>query len=206
MIHHKHKCIFIHINKCAGTSVSLALDMLQVHISAELLFSDELYNDKQFTGWRGWESGQRRNEHNWMPLDDVRKFWHDYFKFTVVRNPWERVVSDYYYCQKIGINSADVTFKEEVERTAQDTSRWKSPCLDWITIDGENQMDMVLRFENLQQDFKTLCERLNVTATLEHKNMTEHKHYTEYYDDETKQIVAEKYAKDIEYFGYKFGE
>ena len=207
MIHHKHKCIFIHINKCAGTSVSLALDMLQTHISAELVFSDDILSDSQNTYWQKWLPDKKLcHQYNWSPLDEIKNYWNDYFKFTVVRNPWDRIVSDLIFCKKQGFVDPARTVRQEVVECMNNRERWKSPCVDWITLGGENQMDMVLKFENLQHDFQALCDRLNISATLPHKNKTEHKHYTEYYDDETRQIVAEKYAKDIEMFGYKFGE
>ena len=66
------------------------------------------------------------------------------------------------------------------------------------------QMDFVGRLENIDADFRALCERLNVKSELNCLNASDHRHYSEYYTDDLREKVASIYAKDIATFGYRF--
>ena len=150
-----------------------------------------------------------------LKLPELQKYW----KFAFVRNPYSRVVSWFSYLTQ-GLN--DQKSKEEhIKEYGADylTGDFKDFCNFapfWVLNnqffhlcdkDENINIDFIGRFENLQEDLNIVCDKIGIPhQQLPYKNKSKHKHYTEYYDEETKQIVAEKCAKDIEYFGYKFGQ
>ena len=65
--------------------------------------------------------------------------------------------------------------------------------------------DYVIRFENLQEDFNKLCDKIGYERMeLPHLNKTKHKEYWEYFDPETNDIFMERYGDDVENLGYTF--
>jgi len=140
-------------------------------------------------------------------------FIEDYFKFAIVRNPFDWVVSWYFYrkTQQNKNNTKDISFKKWLIEENSSAYNIKGIGLslsqyDIINCNADIKIDFIGRYENIQKDFNVICDKIGAPQKqLPHINKSKHKHYTEYYDDETREIVAKKYARDIEYFGYKFG-
>lgn len=141
----------------------------------------------------------------------------DCYKFTFVRNPWDKLVSWYFYhkSQKIYKPKTVEGFQSWVRNNCPhhwvsiDNTKWKGnnplACSEWLTNSHNIHMDFIGRMENIDNDFKAICEAAGVVdVKLPHVNKSSHEHYAEYYDDETRQLVAEAYSEDINRFGYTF--
>jgi hypothetical protein len=73
-----------------------------------------------------------------------------------------------------------------------------------VATGGEVLVDFIGRYENLAADYAVVKERLSLSADLPHTNRSSHGSYRDYYTDETRAIVADRYARDIAHFGYRF--
>ena len=166
--------VFIHIPRTAGTSLRKALDIKKPRLR------------KYWTGII--TLGHKSN----LRLPD------DAFTFSFCRNPYDRAVSMWAFNNKV--RNLDISFTEFCRELDNWTwgHRIRLPQATWV--DG---IDFVGYFENLEEDFGILCDKLGIERRpLPHENATEHGPWQEYYTEETQRIVLSYYAVDFGRFGY----
>jgi hypothetical protein len=210
MLCHDYKCIFVHIPKCGGQSVELAfLGLLGLawENRAPLLLRPTI--DPSF--------GPPRLAHlaasEYVGCGHVTQAqFNSYFKFSFVRNPWDRIVSEYRFRGYQGVeNFRTFVLRELPEPSWSDEYRHIVPQHELLcNPEGDLLVDFVGRFESFQEDFNKVCNRLSISSIiLPHVNRSlqagRHPHYTEYYDDEAREFVGSLYSGDVEMFGYTFG-
>lgn len=225
MISHKHKCIFIHIPKCAGTSIEVALGHFDGHAGRGgqdhrtiRMIEQPYLTFKNCSSIENLKEIMERKKYDYLtkvsnPRNKItvtQQQYESYFKFTIVRNPWARALSwyknvilDEVHRRSYGISTA-MAFKEFLVRfTGRGALRSQ---LYWIKqFDGSIPLDYIGRFENLAADIQTIFNRLELNnVKLPHKNQGVKDDHRKYYDSETYDLVLNHYKDEIDMFGYTF--
>lgn len=141
-----------------------------------------------------------------------KKKYKKYFKFAFVRNPWDRVVSC--YIQKVKRHLMDFVFEECFDNDfdyfvdfldRQDLTIADRHIRLQTALVPFKDIDFLGRFENFHNDLNEVMNILGIhLESIPQKNPSDHLHYSHYYNERTKQIIARKYKKDIEAFAYEF--
>ena len=178
---------FIHINKTGGSSIEKALHVPLIHETA-LTFCERI--------------GKQR--------------WDQRFSFAIIRNPWDRAVSQFHYRQmtgQTGLGNNPLGFKEWLKQVYiqrspdyMDDKKMFLTQAEWVCDEeGRIMVDYIGRFENLQESWDYICVQLQQTRTLlPHVKKSTRGNYRDYYDDESREIIEDYFRQDLKLFGYTF--
>lgn len=229
IISHSHKFIFIKSEKTAGTSVEAVLSEHCRDKDIVVPINDFRHNRNEngefiHRSMNADEEYRKIGQH--VDAMTIRRkvpaeVWNDYFKFSIIRNPWDRTVSDFFWKRrqdpairprKRYYHYIGVPFNELAQIRKLFAQFIKSD--DFVNNDRfyiiENQLcvDFVIRYENLLDDITEVCRGLKLPSiNLPHLKTgfrQKRHHYSEYFDEESEAIVAEKHKNDIRLFGYQF--
>lgn len=214
MISHQHKIIFIHIPKCAGSSIETAFG---INVNDNKLDRENLF---------GWDEQNRLYLQHATPQELIdlklisKKQWESYFKFIIIRNSWDKVMSDFFWFKTTknfkGNLSDYLDAKNDFLRFMQkgDISYrgdHLTPQIDYMYLNSELiKYDKIILFDkdNLNSEFAELAEEINMKKNFFEKKVQVGKknkiHYSTFYTNRMKKQVHNKYKEDIDFFNFKF--
>jgi hypothetical protein len=225
IISHKHKFIFLKARKTAGTSFEMMLSSIcgEKDIITRFLEKDESLRSslgypgaqnvripkKKYTA----QDTRKREKSGYIPrfrshttAAEAKKYidpeiWSSYFKFTLDRNPFDKVVSFYYW------KDGDQKFKDVNEFVKSGTLNILN-SFGLYSLNGIVAVDKVYKFEDFDGALKDLKKRFNLSKDLELPNSTSGirkvKGYKTLLNEESVDILKIMYAREIQLLGYEY--
>ena len=210
ILSHRYRFIFIKTTKTAGTSVEIALSR---HCGPDDIVTPITAIDEPLRREMGGRGPQNHLGSDGTPLfynhisaRDVRELvdddtWRTYFKFCIGRDPWERVVSLYYFRYQLEPRPA---LSEVIEKLAADL-KWRGS--DLYTIDGAVAVDRIVEYGRLAQELEEIRLSLGIPEALRLPRAKDgfrpdRRSYRELLTDAEIEMVGTVMSDEIDLLGY----
>ncbi len=210
IISHKNKFIFFACGKTGSTSIENVLSKYHDGTSVINNIENELARLRR-THSRPYNLKHVRPA--LLKKQFTNEEWKSYFKFSFVRNPWDWVLSNFFYNFPY-LGQTLYRFKMEHFDAIWYFLRIHNQCLysdsyfqsDFVyDQEGASLVDFVGRYETLQDDFNKVCQILKIEPeNLLRLNSSRHLPYKSIYTPETIEAVKIRFSKDIDLLGYTY--
>jgi hypothetical protein len=205
--------IFVHIPKTGGTSMMRALE--ERAKKDDILIGDTPKAKRRrrrlgrvTTAGRLWKHSTLADIDGLLSPDEIDEA----FVFTLVRNPWDRIVSYYHWLQEQGFDHPAVTLAKKVDFStflntpATQASMRAAPYGHYVTnAQGREVCDAFIRLEHFAKDGAALWSHLGFRLDLPVNNQsTRDRDYRSYYSEHDSALVESLCAQDIARFGYAY--
>lgn len=229
IISHKYKFIFLKTIKTAGTSIEIALSKFLGPNDIITPISPEDEKKRRDLGYRGAQhylaplkdyklqdvtklitKGRRKSRfYNHIAAKHIREniedeVWNDYFKFCFERNPWDRVVSFYYWRCRSGKSPTITEFLE-----SSTIQKLKRRGIGIYTLNGQIAVDKVCQYSALDKELEAIRNQLGIPEklVLPHAKSgfrKDRRGYRELLNTSDKEKIAKLFSDEISNFNYKF--